>query len=51
MSKISNSARFYISSGFYTAFFGSVGYTGYHVYNESLARQELIRKRTNEVQV
>jgi hypothetical protein len=47
MSIISKSAKLYISSGFYAAFFGSVGYTGYHVYNESLARQKVIRERTN----
>jgi len=50
MSIISKSAKFYLSSGFYTAFFGSVGYTGYHVYNESVARQKVIRRRTNEIQ-
>ena len=50
MSIISKSAKFYISSGFYTAFFGSVGYTGYHVYNESLARQKVVRERTYQIQ-
>ena len=50
MSIISKSARFYISSSFYAAFFGSVGYSGYNVFNESVARQKLLRQRSQQIQ-